>query len=66
MNLMSEHPSLYIEALVNKDTKLLFVGINPTVSPIAQYTGRFFSGRGNRFWKALTDSGNPLGKKNFK
>lgn len=41
--------------LMGEDTRLLFVGINPSLYSAA--VGRHFAGRGNRFWPALHRAG---------
>jgi TDG/mug DNA glycosylase family protein len=41
--------------LINKDLKVLFCGINPGLK--SAWDGHHFSGRSNRFWKVLHQSG---------
>jgi TDG/mug DNA glycosylase family protein len=41
--------------IINKDLKVLFCGINPGLK--SAWDGHHFSGRSNRFWKALHQSG---------
>lgn len=41
--------------IINKDLKVLFCGINPGLK--SAWDGHHFSGRSNRFWKVLHQSG---------
>jgi TDG/mug DNA glycosylase family protein len=41
--------------LIDKDLRIIFCGINPGLK--SAWEGHHFSGRGNRFWKALHQAG---------
>jgi hypothetical protein len=51
-----EYANCYIKPILKKNLKLLFIGINPTISPRKNMVGRFFSGRKNSFWPCINAS----------
>jgi hypothetical protein len=51
-----EHENCYIKPILKKNLKLLFIGINPTITPRNGMEKHFFSGRKNSFWRCVNES----------